>query len=412
VQLTLEEYEKQQKFTSVFVRKMSEAVSRAFYSWIESRKQNDFAVYRPALEAIVKLKQEEANLLGYKDHPYNALLDYYEKGATVAMLDRAFEKVLDPLSVLLNEMTGKLQYGRDFLHQEFPKEQQWQWGLYLIKELGFDIEAGRQDISEHPFTTNFSAKDVRLTTRIDEKDFANMTWSCIHEVGHGLYEQGLPDEDYGLPSGEFASLSIHESQSRLWENCVGRGIPFWTHYLQLLKGYFPKQLERISVEAFVGAVNKVEPSLIRTEADELTYHFHVYIRYTLEKSLIDGSVAVKDIPVVWNELYNKYLCVEVPDDKRGCLQDVHWAHGSFGYFPTYSLGSFYAAQFWQQAKEEVLNLEDNISHGDTSGLLKWLREKIHRHGKRYTSEELCTLVTGKGLDSDLFIGYLRNKLLN
>jgi carboxypeptidase Taq len=412
VELTFEEYEKQQKFTSAFVRKMSEAVSKAFYNWVEARKQNDFKVFQPALEALVKLKKEEANILGYTGHPYNALLNEFEKGATVTMLDAAFDKVLTPLSELLKEMSGKLQFQRDFFHQHFPKEQQWEWGMYLVKELGFDLEAGRQDISEHPFTTSFSPKDVRITTRINEEDFANMTWSCIHEVGHALYEQGLPVEDYGLPSGEFASLSIHESQSRLWENCVGRNVPFWTHYLQQLKRFFPKQLEKISVEQFVGAITRVEPSLIRTEADELTYHFHVYIRYSLEKRLIDGSLAVKDIPAAWSEMYEKYLGVQVPDDKQGCLQDVHWSHGSFGYFPTYSLGSFYAAQFWQQAKSEIENLEDNISHGETHELLNWLREKIHRHGKTYTSEELCTLVTGKGLDSNLFIEYLRNKFLN
>ncbi len=412
VELTLEEVEKQKKFSSAFVRKMSEAVSKSFYAWIEARKQNDFSIFEPALDALLKLKREEAKILGYTDHPYDALLNEFEKGSSVAMLDPVFEKVLTPLGELLNEMTGKLQFGRDFLHQHFPKDQQWEWSMFLIKELGFDLEAGRQDISEHPFTTNFSSRDVRLTTRIDENDFANMTWSCIHEAGHGLYEQGLPNEDYGLPSGEFASLSIHESQSRLWENCVGRSIPFWSHYLPALKRFFPKQLEKISVEQFVGAVNKVEPSLIRTEADELTYHFHIYIRYSLEKRLMEGSLSTKEIPFAWNELYSKYLNVQVPDAKKGCLQDVHWCHGSFGYFPTYSLGSFYAAQFWMQAKKEIIDLEDKISEGDTGVLLSWLREKIHRHGKMYTSEELCKLVTGASLDSNMFIKYLRNKLLN
>jgi carboxypeptidase Taq len=199
-----------------------------------------FRVYEPALTALVELKKEEAGLLGYTTHPYNALLDEFEKGSTVEMLDGVFEKVLAPLKALMDEVMSKPQHGREFLQQHYPKKQQWDWGMYLVKELGFDLDAGRQDISEHPFTTNFSARDVRITTRIDEHDFANMTWSCIHEVGHALYEQGLPDEEYGLPSGEFASLSIHESQSRLWENCVGRSRPFWDHYLPVLKNYFSR----------------------------------------------------------------------------------------------------------------------------------------------------------------------------
>ncbi len=411
VELTFEEYRKQQKFSSDFVRKMSEAISAAFYSWIEARKQNDFKIYEPALTMLLDLKREEAKLLGYNDHPYDALLNDYEKGSTVKMIDAVFEKILSPLKELMTEVMARSQGDKSFLHRHYPQKKQWDWGMYLVKQLGFDLEAGRQDISEHPFTTNFSAKDVRITTRIDEDDFANMTWSCIHETGHALYEQGLPDEEYGLPSGEFASLSIHESQSRLWENCVGRSRLFWNHYLPVLKNYFPDQLSDVNVDQFVGAINKVEPSLIRTEADELSYHFHVYIRYTLEKQLIEGTVEVKDIPSVWNQLYKQYLGVDVPDDKRGCLQDVHWSHGSFGYFPTYSLGSFYAAQFWQKAKEDINGLEDQISSGNTAALLEWLRNNIHIHGKRYTSEELCKKVTGKGLDSDLFIQYLRSKLL-
>jgi carboxypeptidase Taq len=412
IELAWEEFEKQQKFSSAFVRKMSEAVSEAFYAWIEARRENNFKLYEPALSRLVALKQEEARLLGFVNHPYDALLDQFEKGANIKMLDAAFEKVLSPLKNLMAEITARPQPDTNFLHQFYPQKQQWEWGMYLVKQLGFDFEAGRQDISEHPFTTNFSAKDVRVTTRIDEHDFANMTWSCIHEAGHALYEQGLPDEDYGLPSGEFASLSIHESQSRLWENCVGRSKAFWQYYLPVLKGYFPDQFSGISVEHFVGAINKVQPSLVRTEADELTYHFHVFIRYTLEKDVIAGTIAVKDIPAYWNELYAKYLGIRVPDDKQGCLQDVHWSHGSFGYFPTYSLGSFYAAQFWEQCKLDVPGIENQLSQGDSAPLLNWLRLKIHQHGKLFTSEELCERVTGKALDSNLFIQYLRNKLLN
>lgn len=412
VELTWEDYEKQQKFSSAFIRQMSEAVSAAFYAWIESRKQNDFKIYEPALTKLIGLKIQEAELLGYKGHRYDALLDQFEKGATVSLLDKVFDTVLSPLRQLMSEIRSRPQVDASFLQQHYSKTKQWEWGMYLVKELGFDLAAGRQDISEHPFTTNFSASDVRITTRIDEQDFANMTWSCIHEVGHALYEQGLPDEYYGLPAGEYASLGIHESQSRLWENCLGRGKPFWRYYLPILKGYFPEQLSAVEVDQFVAAINKVEPSLIRTEADELSYHFHVFIRYSLEKELITGSVPAKDIPAYWNELYKNHLGVTVPDDLNGCLQDVHWSHGSFGYFPTYSLGSFYAAQFWTQVKQEVPGIEQRIEAGQTAGLLAWLREKVHAHGKMYTSEELCKKITGRGLDSSLFLDYLREKFLN
>ena len=239
-----------------------------------------------------------------------------------------------------------------------------------------------------------------------------MTWSTIHEVGHALYEQGLPAAQYGLPLGEYASLSIHESQSRLWENCVARGKAFWQYYYPVLVRYFPDQLQDVSCEEFLRAINKVKPTLIRTEADELTYHFHVMIRYELEKLLIEGALEVRDIPFYWNEQYKSLLGIDVPDDVHGCLQDVHWSHGSFGYFATYSLGSFYAAQLWNKIKTDVPEVESDLATtGDTSPILHWLRKHIHGSGRYYTSEELCAKATGKGLDSKVFIGYLNNKLL-
>jgi len=410
-ELSWEDYTRLKKLSPEFVRKMSEAVSSAFHAWIEARKQNKFSVFEPSLAALVDLKKQEAELLGYEGHPYDALMNEYEKGATVQMLDKVFSDLKTPLLDLLNEVLQKPAADDYFLNQHFPTAQQWEWGTYLAKQLGFDFGAGRQDISEHPFTTNFSSRDVRITTRIDENDFANMTWSTIHEVGHALYEQGLPADEYGLPLGEYASLGIHESQSRLWENCVGRGNAFWKYYYPKLQQYFPQQFDNISKEQFVRAINKVKRSLIRTEADELTYHFHVMIRYELEKHLIEGSLRVAEIPSYWNDQYKALLRVDVPDDKQGCLQDVHWSHGSFGYFATYSLGSFYAAQFWEQAKTDIPQLEKAIAdEGDTGLLLAWLRNNIHGQGRFYTSDELCDKVTGKKLDSTVFINYLKQKM--
>lgn len=409
VELTLEDYTKAKKYSSQFVRQLSEQVNKTFHAWIEARRQNSFKTFEGDLAELVKLKKEESQILGYQHHPYNAHLNEYEKGATVALIDKTFDNLLPQLKQLLDKIAAQPQVDDSFLKQHFPAQAQWDWGIHLLKELHFDFEGGRQDKSEHPFSTSFGPHDVRVTTRIDEGDFNNMTWSCIHEAGHALYEQGLPPEQYGLPLGEACSYSIHESQSRLWENNVGRSLSFWQHYYPQLQQRFEEQLGQNVLFSFYKAINKVEPSLIRTEADEITYHFHVYIRYQLEKSLLDGSLTTADIPQFWNEQYKNYLNVTVPDDKRGCLQDVHWSHGSFGYFPTYSLGSFYATQFFAQAAKALPNLTDQVGKGELAPLLQWLRGEIHAKGRFYTSEELCRKVTGEGLQVQYFMDYLLEK---
>src|SRR4030095_13397598 len=397
VELTLEDYEKQKKFTSAFVRQLSEAINKSFHSWIEARKANDFSVFEKDLALVTELKKQEAEFLGYKDHPYDALLNDHDKGATKKMLDELFGSLRTPLKKLLDDITAQPEVKDEFLHQHYPKDKQWQFGMQLLKEIGFDFEAGRQDISEHPFSISFNSADVRITTRIDENNLSSMVWCCIHELGHAFYEQGLPASAYGLPLGEAASFSIHESQSRLWENHVGRSFAFCEKYLPLLKEYFPELLKQISADQFFKAVNKVKPSLIRTESDELTYHFHVMIRYEIEKMLITGELKTADIPACWNDKYKKWLGVEVPDDQHGCLQDVHWSHGSFGYFPTYSLGSFFAAQFYTTAITQGPEIEKDIQAGKTDKLLNWLRENVHRHGRFYNSDELCRKISGEGL---------------
>jgi carboxypeptidase Taq len=412
VEKTNEDYLKNKKYTSEFVRKLSEQVNKTFHSWIASRKQNSFSVYEKDLGALIQLKKQEAEILGYEHHPYNALLDEYEKGATVELLDKTFNNILPTLKELLDKILDKPQVDNSFLRQNFPKQKQWKWGMELIRLLNFDFDAGRQDISEHPFSVSFNKNDVRITTRVDENDFGNMTWSCIHETGHALYEQSLPEQQYGLPLGEACSYSIHESQSRLWENNVGRSKNFWQHYYPLLQTYFPAQFQSISLEQFYKGINKVEPSFIRTEADELTYHFHVYIRYELEKKLLEGSVSAGDIPAYWNEHYKKFLNVIVPNDKEGCLQDVHWSHGSFGYFPTYSLGSFYAAQFFNIVTSRLTGLDIEIQKGNTSTLLNWLRQNIHSKGRFFTSGELCREVSGSGLEVSYFTNYLLDKYVS
>jgi carboxypeptidase Taq len=409
VELSREDYNKQKKFTPAFIRLMSETGSRCFHSWIQARSGNSFALFQEDLETMVRLKRQEADFAGYEQHPYNALLDQYEKGCTVTLLDKIFAEVRSPLKDLLDRIRNVPQVDDHFLHQHYPRQQQWDFGMELIRQLGFDFQAGRQDLSEHPFTTNFSSQDVRITTRIDENDFNHMAWSCIHETGHALYEQGLPSQYYGLPLGEYASLGIHESQSRLWENNIGRSLNWWVTLYPRLQAAFPAQLKEVSLQQFYKGINKAGPSLIRTEADEVSYHFHVMIRYELEKELIGGTLSVADIPARWKEKYAAWLGVDVPDDKRGCLQDVHWSHGSFGYFPTYSLGSFYAAQLFTAAEDQDNTLHQAIGEGNTGPLLNWLRQNIHRHGRRYTSEELCRQATGKNLDIQHFLTYLLDK---
>jgi carboxypeptidase Taq len=409
VERTLEDYRKNKKYSSAFVRLLSEQTNKAFHAWIDARSKNDFRVYEKALDTLVELKRQEADLLGYEGHRYNALLDEFEKGCTVDLVDRTFEGLLPTLRELLQRIMDKPPVDESFLHRHYPRQKQWDWGLHLLRHLHFNFGCGRQDISEHPFSISFGASDVRVTTRIDEQDFANMTWSTIHEAGHALYEQGLPPEQYGLPLGEACSYSIHESQSRLWENNVGRSRGFWQHYLPQLQDRFPEALSDVDLDRFYRGINSVKPSLIRTEADEITYHFHVYIRYELEKRLIGGELKTADIPAYWNEQYRQLLGVTVPDDRSGCLQDVHWSHGSFGYFPTYSLGSFYAAQFFSAAQQAIPGLEAGIAEGQTASLLNWLRAQIHAKGRFHTSEELCKDVTGKTLDVGYFVDYLLQK---
>ncbi len=378
-------------------------------AWNQAKKENRFPLFENELNELVTLKIAETQILGFSEHPYDALMDEFEKGCTVKLTDALFGEMLPKLSEILNKCLTKNPPSDDFLFSTFDKRKQWEFGMEVIAELGFDFEAGRQDLSSHPFSTSFNRNDVRITTRIDEHDFSSMIFSCIHETGHALYEQGLPESEYGLPSGEYASLGIHESQSRLWENHVGRSRSFWKNHFPKVQNNFPDAFKGVAEDAFCKAINKIKPSLIRTESDEVTYHFHVMIRYEIEKMLVKGELKTADIPACWNEQYKKYLGVVVPDDRRGCLQDVHWSHGSFGYFPTYSLGSFYAAQFFDAANRLNGEIIHDLEKGKTSGLLQWLRQRIHSSGRTFNSEELCKNATGETLNVQYFLNYLLDK---
>jgi carboxypeptidase Taq len=409
VALSLDDFNRNKKIPTAFVRKQSEAINKSFHAWIQARKENNFATFESCLHQLVELKKQEADLLGYQHHPYDALMNDYDKGLTTTTVDKLFDSLQPALIDLLKKIKNKPAIDTSFLNQYYNKDNQWKFGIEILNRMGFNFNSGRQDISEHPFTTNFCSQDVRLTTRIDEKDLSNMIWSCIHEGGHALYEQGLPETQYGMPLGEYCSLSIHESQSRLWENNVGRSLSFWKHNFSTLQTFFTKQLNTISETEFYNAINNVTPSLIRTEADEITYHFHIMIRYELEKKLIDGTIVAKDIPSYWNELYQKYLGIQPTDDKTGCLQDVHWSHGSFGYFATYSLGSLYAAQLYAAIESKNPSVNSEIAAGNNNSVLMWLNKNIHQYGRQYSSEELCKKATGENLNSQFFINYATKK---
>ncbi|MBK8699554.1 MAG: carboxypeptidase M32 [Saprospiraceae bacterium] len=406
---TYRDFRRDKKFTADFVMKKSLVVSQSYHAWIEAKKKNDFAVFAPSLDKLMGVVREEAGILGFKHHPYDAHIDIYEPGMSVKRLDVIFEQVKSRLIPIIPGVRKITKIKAPFLTAKYPKDLQWKFGLALLEGMGYNFKKGRQDISAHPFTISFGTDDVRVTTRIDEKDFANMTWSCIHEGGHALYEQGLDGKEYGLPSGSAASLGIHESQSRLWENNVGRSKEFWQFYLPVLKKFFPQNLRSVNLDTFYKAINMVKPGKIRTEADELHYHLHVLIRYEIEKMIFESNIKAKDLKEIWNSKYKEYIGVDIKNDKEGILQDVHWSHGSFGYFPTYSLGSFYAAQFHYAIQKVAPNLDDHFAKGDYSDISNWLSKNIYRYGKTYTAEELCKKATGETLNFDYFMKYVTQK---
>ena len=409
IEQTRKVFNKKKKFSTAFIVEMSQTVSETFNAWQQAKNTNNLQVYLPQLEKLIQLKRQEAEIIGFTGHPYDALIDEYEPGMTVEVLDILFADVKIKLKSLLDKINAKPQVKDDCLMGHFDKSKQWSLGLEILKRMGYDFDAGRQDISMHPFTTSFNAQDVRVTTRIAENDIANMIWSCIHEGGHALYEQGLPAAEYGMPLGKATSLGVHESQSRLWENNIGRQLPFWEANYNLVQETFPEIFNNIDLSSFYQAMNKVTSSFVRTESDEITYHFHIMIRYEIEKKLIDGSLQVSQLKKAWDDAYQEFLGLTITDDTKGVLQDVHWSHGSFGYFPTYSLGSFYAAQYFTQACIDIPHLEDEIANGNNQILLDWLRTNIHAHGKRYSAEELCKRVTGNYLKLEYFMNYVEKK---
>ena len=409
VRVTRREFDQQTKIPTPLVTRESKAISKAFMAWRKAREADDFPAFEPHLQELVEIQVEKAGYLGYTDHPYDALLGQFETGTTTAQVETLFSELKSGLVPLAREIAAQPKVDDSFLAKPYDGQRQWDFTLLLLRGIGYDFKRGRQDKAPHPFTTEFANSDVRVTTRIHETMPQSAIFSSVHEGGHALYELGSPDKFERTLLAGGATLGLHESQSRMWENQVARSLPFWRHYYPILQAFFPEQLGDVSVTTFHRAINKVAPSLIRVEADEVTYNLHIFVRFELEKSLLTGDLKVSDVPEAWNARYEEYLGITPPSNALGCLQDIHWAHGILGYFPTYTLGNLMSAQIYARALQEIPGLEDGYTHGEFAPLLSWLRERIHKHGSKFTAPELMQREFGTQISAQPLLEYLRVK---
>ena len=409
VKVTRREYDKNTRVPAEWVAEFARVTTVGQQVWQEARVENNFAKFQPYLEKIIDLRRQYAAIFAPYDHVYDPLLDDFEPGMKTAEVKEIFGKLRPQQVELIKAIAERPQVDDSFLHQKFAEQQQWDFGVEVITKIGYDWQRGRQDRSAHPFTTNFGIDDVRITTKFLPDFVSSAIFSTVHETGHALYEQGVDHALERTPLAGGASLGMHESQSRLWENLVGRSYPFWQHFYPRLQEFFPDQLGNVSLDAFYKGINKVQPSLIRIEADEATYNLHIMLRLELEIALIEGSLQVKDLPQAWNSRMQEYLGVTPTNDKNGVLQDIHWSGGMVGYFSTYALGNLISAQLWERINQDIPDLPDQIRKGEFSALLGWLRNNIHRHGAKYESQELVKRITGSKIDPAPYLRYLTDK---
>jgi len=403
-------YERSMKLPKLLVEELARTAVLGQQAWGVARKNDDFNSFAPLLTKTIELKRQEAEALGYEESPYDPLLDEFEPNARTKQVTTVLAELRDALVPLVAEIGASSKRPNDeIITRLYPTGVQKRFGTLAAGKIGFEFDSGRLDVTDHPFCTTTGPRDCRITTRYDEHHFPGAFFGILHEAGHGIYEQGLPAEHYGLPLGEAISLGIHESQSRLWENQVGRSRAFWKYFYPQAQTEFPQALAEVNLDDFYFAINDVRPSLIRVEADEATYNLHILIRFELEQALIGGDLVVADLPGAWNEKYQQYLGIKPPSDADGVLQDVHWSAGLIGYFPTYSLGNLYAAQFAVQADADLGGLSHLFERGEFLPLREWLREKIHRHGRRYSAAQLVEQVTGNPLSHRPLIDHLRRK---
>ena len=409
IKLVKKEYERTKKLPEEFVKEFSKLTSKAQKYWAEAREKNDFTIFQPYLEKIVKMSIQEAEYVGYEKNRYDALLDMYEPGMTTKELKRIIEDLKFKLVDFVKELSEKgTKPEEDFLFKKYDVKKQKELSMKALKLMNYDFDAGRLDVAAHPFTIKINPGDVRITTRYQEKDIRDSFFSTIHEGGHALYEQGISVKYADTPLYDGASMGVHESQSRYWENILGRSQEFWKYFYPTMKENF-EQLNNIELNDFYKAINVVEKSLIRVDADEVTYNLHIMLRFEIEEALINEKIKVEDLPKIWNKKMKEYLDVVPENDSVGVLQDVHWSHGSFGYFPSYMLGNLFSAQFFNQMKKDIPNYKELVESGDLKTILNWLRKNIHKHGKKYEPNELLEKVTSEKLNPDYFMDYLKEK---
>lgn len=408
---TRHRYDKETKLPKELVEEITKVTTLAQGVWVKARKKNDFKAFLPWLEKVIKLNQQKAEAYGYKGEPYNALLDDYEPGATVDMIDDVFKNLRDELVKLLQKVQGaKNKPDASIVEREYNVELQRIFGESVAAAIGYSFDSGRLDVTTHPFCTGIGPGDTRITTRYNPNRLNDSLFGIMHEAGHGLYEMGLEKEKYfGLPTGDAASLGIHESQSRMWENQVGRSKEFWVYFFPQAQRIFKEALQGVSLDDFYGSINYVKPSYIRVESDEATYNLHILLRFELERALLKGDLKPADVPGEWNSRFKKYFDLNVDKDTNGCLQDVHWAAGLIGYFPTYTLGNLYSAQFFAKAQKDMPDMKEQFTCGNFQPLVKWLRDNIHKHGGRYRANVLCEKVTDAELSYKPLVEYMNAK---
>lgn len=383
--------------------------SNAEAVWEEAKDKSDYNLFKPYLKKIIEFQKEFIGYWGYKDNKYDTLLDFYEPGITTQKLDKLFSELRDAIVNLLDKIKeSKVKINEEIFARGFTKQDQESFSKYILKKMGYDFDAGRVDESVHPFTINFENKDVRITTHYYENEFRSALFSCMHEGGHAIYEQDIPESLKGTMLGNGVSMGVHESQSRFYENIIGRSKEFWMFFFPEAKRMF-NQFNDVEFNDFYNGINAVRPSLIRTEADELTYSLHVIIRYEIEKALFNDEITVEDLPQVWKDKYKEYLGIEPKNDAEGVLQDMHWSGGSFGYFPSYALGNLYGAQFLNKMLKDVPDLYEKIKNGNLDDIHQWLNENIHKYGAIYKPADLIIRATGEELNAKYFIEYLNNK---
>ncbi len=393
---------------NAFVKRFARLTAEALTVWGKARKENNFSAYAPYLEKIVALSQKKAELIGYKKHPYDALLDTFEPDTSIEKLSPLFSQIKRGVGSVLDHIQTAAQVDDSCLHGSFSTDKQLAFGNVLLRAMGYDLDKGRLDLSSHPFSMAIHPSDSRITTRIHATSLFDSLSAVLHEGGHSLYEMGMLPEYYGSPLCEAVSLGIHESQSRFWETRIGQSLPFWKHFLPQLAQTFP-ELSGVPLQTFYRAINRVEPTFIRVEADEVTYSLHVILRFELEKRLIEGSLKVKDLPDAWNDLTHSLLGITPTTDTEGCLQDIHWALGAFGYFPTYALGNLYASQFFETFETTFPDWSSQVERGELLFIKEWLQQNIHQHGRAYRAADLVKKVTGSTLSPTPYLNYLNAK---